>query len=68
MQKNKHSLILPSSLHWKLKQKEFFKCYDAFLKLFNLSTFIRFFKHLDGAWDMFWLKSLGSTFKALQKK
>ena len=24
--------------------------------------------HLDGAWDMFWIKSLGGTFKALQKK
>ena len=26
------------------------------------------FKHMDGAWDMFWIKSLDGTFKALQKK
>ena len=30
--------------------------------------FIQCFKHLDGARDMFWIKSLGGTFKALQKK
>ena len=30
--------------------------------------FIQCFKHSDGARDMFWIKSLGGTFKALQKK
>ena len=33
-----------------------------------LSTFIHCLKHLDRAWDMFWIKSLGGTFKSLQKK
>ena len=31
-------------------------------------SFIRSFKHLDQAWDMFQIKSLDGTFKALQKK
>ena len=34
----------------------------------EMIQFIHCFKHMDGAWDMFWIKSLGGTFKALQKK
>ena len=30
--------------------------------------FYPLFKHLDEAWDMFWIKSLCGNFKALQKK
>ena len=38
------------------------------LCIFEKIQFIHFyllFKHLDGAWDMFWINSLGGTFKAL---
>jgi hypothetical protein len=35
---------------------------------YKFLSFIQCFKHLDGARDMFWIKSLGGTFKALQNK
>ena len=33
-----------------------------------LSAFIHLFKNLDGAWYIFWIKSLNGSFTALQKK
>ena len=34
----------------------------------HLSTFIHLDKHLDGAWDKFWIKSQNGTFISLQMK
>ena len=35
---------------------------------FEKIQFIHFYKHMDGARDIFWIKSLNGTFLALQKK
>ena len=51
-----------------LKQKYFLKCCDYFLKRkCNWITSIHLFKHLDRAWDIFWIKSQNCTFIALQR-
>ena len=34
----------------------------------EIIQFICFFRHMDGARDIFWIKSLGGTYKALQMK
>ena len=50
------------------KWKEFFKSREPILRKSYLSTFIHINKHMDGAGDIFWIKSLNGTFLALQIK
>ena len=50
------------------KWKEFLKSREPILRKSYLSTFIHINKHMDGARDTFWIKSLNGTFLALQKK
>ena len=50
------------------KWKEFLKSREPILRKSNLSTFIHINKHMDGARDIFWIKSLNGTFLALQIK
>ena len=50
------------------KWKEFLKSREPILRKSYLSTFIHINKHMDGAWDIFWIKSLNGTFLALQIK
>ena len=50
------------------KQKYFFNSRKGFLRQSHLSTFIHLDKHLDGAWDKFWIQSQNGTFIALQMK
>ena len=38
------------------------------IRSWNNPLLSTFFKHLDGAWDVFWIKSVSGTFIALQKK
>ena len=49
-------------------KKEFLKSREPFLRKSYLSTFIHINKHMDGAWDIFWIKSLNGTFIVLQMK
>ena len=46
----------------------FFKSREPILRKWYLSTFIHINKHMDGARDIFWIKSLNGTFLALQIK
>ena len=50
------------------KWKEFLKSRKPILRKSYLSTFIHINKHMDGARDIFWIKSLNGTFLALQIK
>ena len=50
------------------KWKEFLKSREPILRKSYLSTFIHINKHMDGARDTFWIKSLNGTFLALQIK
>ena len=50
------------------KCKEFLKSPEPILRKSYLSTFIHINKHVDGARDIFWIKSLNGTFLALQIK
>ena len=50
------------------KWKEFLKSREPILRKSYLSTFIHVNKHMDGARDIFWIKSLNGTFLALQIK
>ena len=50
------------------KWKEFLKSREPILRKSYLSTFIHINKHMDGAWDTFWIKSLNGTFIVLQMK
>ena len=50
------------------KWKEFFKSREAILTKSYLSTIIHINKHMGGARDTFWIKSLNGTFLALQIK
>ena len=50
------------------KWKEFLKSREPILRKSYLSTFIHINKHMDGARDIFWIKSLNGTFLALQIK
>ena len=50
------------------KWKEFLKSCEPILRKSYLSTFIHINKHMDGAGDIFWIKSLNGTFLALQIK
>ena len=50
------------------KWKEFLKSREPILRKSYLSTFIHVNKHMDGARDIFWIKSLNGTFLALQTK
>ena len=50
------------------KWKEFLNPREPILKKSYLSTFIHIDKHMDGARDIFWIKSLNGTFLALQIK
>ena len=50
------------------KWKEFLKSHEPILRKSYLSTFIHINKHMDGARDTFWIKSLNGTFLALQIK
>ena len=50
------------------KQKDFFNSTKGFLRSSHLSIFIHKDKHLDDAWDIFWIKSGNDTFTALQMK
>ena len=47
------------------KWKEFLKSRKPILRKSYLSTFIHIDKHMDGARDIFWIKSLNGTFLAL---
>ena len=55
-------------IHRNPRQKDFFNSCKGFLKLSHLSTCIHLDKHLDGAYDIFWIESLNGTFLALQTK
>ena len=55
-------------IHRNHKQKEFLKSCEGLLKQSNISSQISTWMELDGAWDIFWIKSLRSTYLALQKK
>ena len=50
------------------KWKEFLKSREPILRKSYLSTFIHINKHMDGARNTFWIKSLNGTFLALQIK
>ena len=50
------------------KWEEFLKSREPILRKSYLSTFIHVNKHMDGARDIFWIKSLNGTFLALQIK
>ena len=50
------------------KQKYFFDSTKSFFEITHLSIFIHMDKLLDGAWDIFWIKSGNDTFIALQMK
>ena len=50
------------------KWKEFLKSREPILRKSYLSTFIHINKHMDGAGDIFWIKSLNGTFLTLQIK
>ena len=55
--KNETSLILPSSIHSNIKQKDFLKSCEGFLRWSNLSSQISTWTELDGAWYIFWIES-----------
>ena len=61
-------LIVFLGIHRNPKQNVFFNSLEGFLRWSHLSTFIHLDKHLDGAWDKFWIKSQNGTFIALQMK
>ena len=66
-----HFLILPSSLFRYSKEQKTKRIFQLLWLLFEIIQPIQFFhieKHLDGAWDTFWLKSLNGTFTLQQKK
>ena len=50
------------------KWKEFLKSHEPILRKSYLSTFIHINRHMDGARDIFWIKSVNGTFLALQIK
>ena len=50
------------------KWKEFLKSREPILRKSYLSIFIHINKHMDGAGDIFWIKSVNGTFLALQIK
>ena len=50
------------------KLKEFLKSREPILRKSYLSTSIHINKHMDGARDIFWIKSLNGTLIALQIK
>ena len=50
------------------KQKDFFSFTEGFLRLSHLSIFTQMYQHLDGLWDIFWIKLDNDTFTALQMK
>ena len=55
-------------IHRNLKQKHFFGILWGIFEIIQFILNILMDKHLDGAWDMFWIKSINGTSIALQLK
>ena len=55
------SFAFQSSKEFIHKTKTFFNLCERFLRYYHLSTFIHLDKHLDRAWNIFWIKSITDT-------